>query len=319
MVRNNDRNSDEDHEGVRRATDECWMEASLYRAYPAAIVTGAATLTWLNRGSRAGTNTKLGLAIKTSAASLLAYWGGKLQYLTSKHCRNKFLDYAPDSRIARTIRKNHSIHEEKSSPQPPGRSSDPSSRVSSPTTTISFPSHNQQQVMVQLTPEEQKVLDECASVSFYFYSLPLSALLSACAIYLQSRGHLHPSKWISNPAVSKLPKTLAFGFTGFLLGQWIYIRSGDCQDRFLNRAPKGQLVNLIKQVKRNEIPHIVPDVPIKHAVQNPILDQQLVAPYTDHHKQTEYTIPTSLGPLVETETASVDVILDNARCAAEEE
>ena len=303
--------SDQASEGVRRATDECWMEASLYRAYPAAIVTGVATLTWLTRGKRAGTNTRLGLALKTSAAAVLAFWAGKLQYLSTKHCRDKFLQYAPDSKIAKSIQQNRRAQgsNAKSTYQSDRGVPATAPATTNSETTVTFPDQHGREIEVQMTEEEQKVLDECAKVSLYFFSFPSTVLCFSSAIYLQSRGHFQSSKWV-NPPLNKLPKALTFGVAGFVAGQWLYLRSGDCQDRFLHRAPRGQLVNLIRQAKNMEPPHLPPEPIYKTNPDNSLLKPPQVPPYFDHHKQTEYSIPKSSGPLIGTESSTVGKLLE---------
>ncbi|XP_051952390.1 OCIA domain-containing protein 1-like [Xyrauchen texanus] len=83
--------------------------------------------------------------------------------------------------------------------------------------------------------EERRVFRECNSESFWYRSLPFSAIAVTVTQVLVSKGMLAPS-----PRFGSLPKIAIAGIVGFISGKMSYMRA--CQEKFmkLENSPLGE-------------------------------------------------------------------------------
>ncbi|XP_051954055.1 OCIA domain-containing protein 1 [Xyrauchen texanus] len=83
--------------------------------------------------------------------------------------------------------------------------------------------------------EERRVFRECNSESFWYRSLPFSAIAITVTQVLVSRGMLAPS-----PRFGSLPKVAIAGIIGYISGKMSYMRV--CQEKFvkLENSPLGE-------------------------------------------------------------------------------
>ncbi|XP_073673097.1 OCIA domain-containing protein 1 [Garra rufa] len=91
--------------------------------------------------------------------------------------------------------------------------------------------------------EERRVFRECNSESFWYRSLPFSAIAVAAAQVMVSRGILSPS-----PRFGSLPKVALAGMFGYITGKMSYMRV--CEEKFrkLENSPLGEA---LRQGRRN--------------------------------------------------------------------
>lgn len=82
--------------------------------------------------------------------------------------------------------------------------------------------------------EERRVFRECNSESFWYRSLPFSAIAIAATQVMVSRGILSPS-----PRFGSLPKVVFAGMFGYITGKMSYMRV--CEEKFrkLENSPLG--------------------------------------------------------------------------------
>lgn len=90
-----------------------------------------------------------------------------------------------------------------------------------------------------LTPEEQKVIQSCQSESFWYRSIPLSALLASGAHFGVIRGYLKP-----HPSWGARPKVILGSIVGYFLGKFSYVDV--CADKFLAEAPDSNIAETIR-------------------------------------------------------------------------
>ncbi|CAL8332230.1 unnamed protein product [Lota lota] len=85
------------------------------------------------------------------------------------------------------------------------------------------------------TEEEKRVFKECNHESFWYRSVPFSAVSMALTQVLLSRGTL-----IGSPRFGSLPKVAFAGFCGYLAGKMSYMKT--CQEKFkrLDNSPLGE-------------------------------------------------------------------------------
>jgi hypothetical protein len=87
----------------RRVLNECSSEAFWYRAVPGSILGGGLAALAINKGF-ISPSLRFGIYPKVMGAATVAFFLGKMSY--SNECAKKFLTQAPNSEIARAIRKN---------------------------------------------------------------------------------------------------------------------------------------------------------------------------------------------------------------------
>ncbi|XP_056620520.1 OCIA domain-containing protein 1 [Triplophysa dalaica] len=94
--------------------------------------------------------------------------------------------------------------------------------------------------------EERRVFRECNSESFWYRSLPFSAVAMAVAQVLVSRGVVAPS-----PRFGSLPKVAIAGIFGYISGKMSYMRV--CQEKFmkLGNSPLGEA---LRQGRLHQVP-----------------------------------------------------------------
>ncbi|XP_043074759.1 OCIA domain-containing protein 1 [Puntigrus tetrazona] len=90
-------------------------------------------------------------------------------------------------------------------------------------------------VWVAPTEEESRVLKQCNSESFWYRSLPCSAIAIAATQVMVSRRILTPS-----PRFGSLPKVVFAGMLGFITGKMSYMKV--CEEKFktLENSPLGE-------------------------------------------------------------------------------
>ncbi|NP_001039167.1 OCIA domain-containing protein 1 [Xenopus tropicalis] len=149
------------------------------------------------------------------------------------------------------------------------------------------------------TDDERRVFRECNEESFWYRSLPISAVSMIVTQGLISRGILTTSSRFGS-----LPKVAFAGLCGYLAGKVSYMKT--CQEKFkrLENSPLGEA---LRQGYRN-IPTQYPsgtsefsDVNPKTASPADGFASNVVEPpssvYSSHHNSTSDTVPfsTSLG------------------------
>jgi len=103
----------------------------------------------------------------------------------------------------------------------------------------------------QLTPEEQAVLTECNSESFWYRSLPLGGVLAATAAALVKNGVIN-----GNPRFGAAPKIALGTVFGYFLGKFSY--ADTCADKFLVKAPRSKISEMVRA--RRGLPPLEDDV-----------------------------------------------------------
>ena len=175
------KDEDEMEAAESRALRECLSESLWRRAVPAALLGGAVTLGAFGAG-RLRPSPRMGPWPKVLGASFLAFWAGKVSYVLGRPCQDKFLRIAPDGPIAQSIRVRRGEEEQEE-------------EVAREEDLLDVTIHTEQeQMMVQLSEREQRILEECRRVSLYYYSLPLSVLLGSSAYLAQSKGVIKESR-----------------------------------------------------------------------------------------------------------------------------
>ncbi|KAI4878270.1 hypothetical protein NFI96_011770 [Prochilodus magdalenae] len=99
------------------------------------------------------------------------------------------------------------------------------------------------------TEDEKRVFRECNRESFYYRSLPLSAIAIAVTQVMVSRGVLSPS-----PRFGSLPKIAFAGLFGYMAGKVSYMKV--CQEKFKNleNSPLGDAL------RRGHLRHVPPEL-----------------------------------------------------------
>jgi len=92
---------------------------------------------------------------------------------------------------------------------------------------------------MNLSLEEQKVLQSCQSESFWYRSIPVSALLASAAHFGVLRGYLKP-----HPSWGARPKVVLGSILGYFLGKFSYVDV--CADKFLAEAPDSNIAETIR-------------------------------------------------------------------------
>jgi len=91
----------------------------------------------------------------------------------------------------------------------------------------------------QLTPEDQRVLRECNSESFWYRSLPVASVLSATAHILVKQGIMKP-----NLRYGTAPKAMLGAIIGYFIGKFSYAET--CADKFLVQAPRSKIAEVVR-------------------------------------------------------------------------
>lgn len=95
------------------------------------------------------------------------------------------------------------------------------------------------QAQAALSLEESRVLRSCQSESFWYRSVPLSALLASSAHFGVLRGYLKPhASWGARP------KVVLGSIMGYFLGKFTYVDA--CADKFLVEAPDSNIAEAIR-------------------------------------------------------------------------
>ena len=213
--------SDEDRAVMR----ECITEAVIYRSVPAAVFTGLHVKYFIRK-----TNFWLNGWPVVVGASCLAWFAGKLSYIHGKHCQDKFLEKAPNSKISAQIlavREGEKIHSEEHRRE-------------------KFSDLTQEDLVFgSLTDKEKTILNDCNSTAFWFYSVPLMICFPSLLFIALKNGLLAPSKIVKKfPFAPKMSIAIA---SGYVTGQWLYMKSGDCSERFQRFAPDSQMAKIFRK------------------------------------------------------------------------
>ena len=156
----------------------------------------------------------------------MAWFVGKLSYVHGKHCQDKFLQQAPNSRIAQQILK---LREDNNKEVVSHRSIENS---------------REDFGYGVVTEEEKSILNECNSTAFWNYSLPLMVLFPSLVFVALKKGLLAPSKVLKK--YPNFPKMNLAAATGYVVGQWLYMKSEDCSEKFERFAPDSKMARLFR-------------------------------------------------------------------------
>ena len=92
---------------------------------------------------------------------------------------------------------------------------------------------------------EKQIMADCNSVAFWKFSMPLMISISGAVYLAIKRGILGSSKW--NNSMPKAPKMILGASVGYVAGQYLYLYSKDCSDRFLQFAPNDKIARVLRQ------------------------------------------------------------------------
>ena len=141
----------------RRVMRECISE-SKFRSSAAAVFT-ALNVRFFIRNRKLWLN---GWPV-VLGSSCLAWFVGKLSYIRGKHCQDKFIEKAPDSKITEQILLSRAAEK-----MTPSREEEPSNEEIS----------DSQTVVGMRSEEENSTLRKCNSTAFWEYSLPIMTAVS---------------------------------------------------------------------------------------------------------------------------------------------
>ena len=96
----------------------------------------------------------------------------------------------------------------------------------------------------RISDVEKSIMDDCNSTALWQYSLPMSVMSSGAVFTAIKAGLLNASK--RSTTFPRLPKMLVGGSLGYIAGQWLYVYSRDCSNRFLNFAPDGEIAKRLR-------------------------------------------------------------------------
>ena len=165
-------------------------------------------------------------------ASSLAYVVAKIGYIFGQNCTDKFLVQAPTSDISTQIRKNR----EKDKVRWGTKHDDQLRKFSEILDEVEWES---------ISDVEKQIMDDCNSVAFWKFSMPLMISLSGAVYLAIKRGFLGSSKW--NKSMPKAPKMIMGASVGYVAGQYLYLYSKDCSNRFLQFAPNDKIARILRQ------------------------------------------------------------------------
>ena len=220
---------------------------------------------YLVRTGKLKPNKYFGAAPKVFLSSFVAYWAGKISYILSDECKEKFLKDAPESETAYYIRKDRGLQQPWTAIRDFGQEDteedDDDNYIFKINITIpSFQSILQSSLdgkeNIVLSDKEKEILDECSDRSYIYYSMPLSILCGGLMLGAQKKGLISTVRATNSKWIKKLPlfpfrnRTFHGILFGFALGQILYLLSSDYEDSILEHAPEGELAALIR--KQNE-------------------------------------------------------------------
>jgi len=216
---------------------ECIKEAFWYRSLPLGV---AATLS-VYYAVKAGKirSTRYGTWPVVVGAGSLAYVVGKLTYIFGENCSKKFLEKAPNSEITAQLRLKYGKNS----------SENIEDAWKSKATIVAERNLGFADILDDfdfnaISDVEKSIMNDCNSTAFWQYSLPLS-LISSGAVYSAIKsGLLNASKRVTH--FPRLPKMVVGCTIGYIAGQWLYVYSRDCTNRFLSFAPDGEIARRLR-------------------------------------------------------------------------
>ena len=230
------------------------QEGFWYRSFPMGLGVGITSF-YLVRTGKLKPNKYFGAAPKVFLSSFVAYWAGKISYILSDGCKEKFLKDAPESKTAYEIRKDRGLQQPWTAIRDFGQEDteddDYIFKIKIP-----IPFFLLKKTKIVLSDKEKEILDECSNRSYIYYSMPLSILCGGLMLGAQKKGLISRVRATNSKWIKKLPvfpfrnRTLHGVVFGFALGQALYLLTGDCEDRILEHAPDGELAARIR--KQNE-------------------------------------------------------------------
>ena len=220
---------------------------------------------YLVRTGKLKPNKYFGAAPKVFLSSFVAYWAGKISYVLSDECKEKFLKDAPESETAYYIRKDRGLQQPWTAIRDFGQEDTEEDdddnyifkidiRIPSFQSTLQSSLDGKQNIV--LSDKEKEILDECSDRSYIYYSMPLSIICGGLMLGAQKKGLISTVRATNSKWIKKLPvfpfrnRTFHGILFGFALGQILYLLSSDYEDSILEHAPDGELAALIR--KQNE-------------------------------------------------------------------
>jgi hypothetical protein len=201
---------------------------------PRSSPTGSAVY-WAIRAGKLKPNPRLGAWTQVAGFGSLAYVLGKISYIVGQNCMDIFLEQAPNIVVSERVRRRRNISEDDKYLL---------AANSSAVTRQRFADILEYVNPEDMTEKEVAILDDCDSVAFYQYSLPLAAAGGGTVYAAIEKGWLAPGRRF--PRLPRLPRVLAGSSQGFLAGQYLYIYTSDCTDRFQQYDPEGNIARLLR-------------------------------------------------------------------------
>ena len=259
------------------------QEGFWYRSLPIGLGSGIAVYHLVKTG-KLKPNKRFGAAPKVIISSFTGYWVGKLSYILSDNCKDKFLRDAPESETA------YHIREERGLPQPWSAMRDFGSKENEQDEyepkmpelsdikikiSISSLGDNYHELMKTLhhkpflSKKENDILADCHYHADCFYAIPLSVASGAAVFGAQKKGLISNdiTTNLSGQKIAKLCQKLPrlvrnptvhgilFGYT---LGKMMYFATSDCEDRFLRNDSDGRIAKRIREIRENGSPRFLP-------------------------------------------------------------
>ena len=167
-----------------------------------------------------------------AGASSLAYFIAKIGYIFGKNCTDKFLIQAPNSDISEQIRKNREEDKRRWGTE----HDDQLQKFSEILDEVEWES---------ISDAEKQIMSDCNSVAFWKFSMPLMMSLSGAVYLAMKKGILRTSRW--NNTMPKAPKMILGASVGYVAGQYLYLYSKDCSNRFLQFAPNDRIARILRK------------------------------------------------------------------------
>ncbi|XP_023342763.1 uncharacterized protein LOC111712401 [Eurytemora carolleeae] len=207
-----------------QAMRECIENAFWYRSLPGGLFTGSLAMLALQT-RKIKTKTRFGGLPIVLGFGSMGYILGKFSFILSNQCMDIFLKKAPESPISLNVRQQREtelvVDEER------------------------FMDILEQINVDQMSEKEHQILEDCNDVAFYSYSLPLSSLSGGGVYYSLKQGLLKESRIFTS--FPRVPKTVCGTLLGYILGQYLYVKRGDCPRRFLTYDEDGQIAQLLRR------------------------------------------------------------------------
>jgi len=209
---------------------ECIDEAFWNRSLPSAFVSGSLGL-WAVKSGRINPKSRFVAFPIVLGFGSLGYMFGKFSFIASDKCMDIFLKRAPTSIISENVR----IRREAEG----GWDSNLPNRF------MDVLDHLDDS---KISNKENQILEDCNTVAFWRYSLPISAGLAG-SIYLAVKSKvLKESRYLTS--FPYLPKMVFGSCLGYIIGQYLYVKSADCPRRIQKYDPEGHIAGLL----RGEVP-----------------------------------------------------------------